>query len=135
MITKMLVINYLFVVCARHRLRIIVLFARVSTRRSRAVVLFRASSVRSVARVVRKLACCFAHRKLASLRISRVVARAVRTRHTLFACVACVRASSHNIIRVLFARCRLSIARSCRASGSRVARCPRAILKSFDYNH
>ena len=63
------------------------------------------------------------------------VARAVRTRHTLFACVACVRASSHNIIRVLFARCRLSFARSCRASGSRVARCPRAILKSFDYNH
>jgi hypothetical protein len=91
MTTKILVINYLFVVCARHRLRIIVLFARVSTRRSRAVVLFRASSVRSVARVVRKLACCFAHRKLASLRISRVVARAVRTRHTLFACVACVR--------------------------------------------
>jgi hypothetical protein len=131
MTTKILVINYLFVVCARHRLRIIVLFARVSTRRPRVVVLFRASS----ARVIRKLVCCFAHRKLASLRISRVVARAVRTRHTLFACVACVRVSSHNIIRVLFARCRLSIARSCRASGSRVARCPRAILKSFDYNH
>ena len=96
------------------------------------VTLFRASSARSVARVVRKLACCFAHRKLASLRISRVVARAVRTRHTLF---ACVRASSHIIIRVMFARCRLSFARSCRTSGSRVARCPRVILKLFDYNH
>jgi hypothetical protein len=72
MATKILVINYLFVVCARHRLRIIVLFVRVSTRRSHTVVLFRASSARSVARVVRKLACCFAHRKLASLRISRV---------------------------------------------------------------
>jgi hypothetical protein len=48
-----------------------VLFARVSARRSHTVVLFRASSARSVARVVRKLACCFAHRKLTSLRISR----------------------------------------------------------------
>jgi hypothetical protein len=89
------------------------------------VTLFRASSARSVARVVRKLACCFAHRKLASLRISRVVAREVRMRHALFACVACVRASSHNIIRVLFAHCRLSIVRSCRTSG-RVSHAVRA---------
>jgi hypothetical protein len=48
-----------------------VLFARVSARRSHTVVLFRASSARSVARVVRKLACYFTHRKLTSLRISR----------------------------------------------------------------
>jgi hypothetical protein len=37
----------------------------------RTVVLFRASSARYVTRVVRMLACCFAHRKLTSLRISR----------------------------------------------------------------
>jgi hypothetical protein len=48
-----------------------VLFARVSACRSHTVVLFRASSARYVARVVRKLACYFAHRKLASLRIPR----------------------------------------------------------------
>jgi hypothetical protein len=48
-----------------------VLFARVSAHRSHTVVLFRASSARYVARVVHKLACCFAHRKLASLRIPR----------------------------------------------------------------
>jgi hypothetical protein len=47
------------------------LFARVFARRSYTVVLFRASSARYVTRVVRKLACCFAHRKLTSLRISR----------------------------------------------------------------
>jgi hypothetical protein len=45
--------------------------SRVSARRLHAVVLFRASFARYVARVVRKLACCFAHRKLTSLRISR----------------------------------------------------------------
>jgi hypothetical protein len=48
-----------------------VLFARMSTLRSYTVVLFRASSARYVTRVVRKLVCCFAHRKLTSLRISR----------------------------------------------------------------
>jgi hypothetical protein len=42
------------------------LFARVFARRSHTIMLFRVSS----ARVVRKLACCFAHRKLTSLRIS-----------------------------------------------------------------
>jgi hypothetical protein len=47
-----------------------VLFAHVSARCSHTVVLFRASSARSVARVVRKLACCFVHCKLISLRIS-----------------------------------------------------------------
>jgi hypothetical protein len=47
------------------------LFARVSAHRSHTVMLFRASSACYVARVIRKLACCFAHRKLISLRISR----------------------------------------------------------------
>ena len=52
-------------VCRQHGM------SRVSARRLQVVVLFRASSARYVTRVVRKLACYFAHRKLTSLRISR----------------------------------------------------------------
>jgi hypothetical protein len=120
MTTKILVINYLFVVCARHRLRIIVLFARVSTRRSRVVMLFRTSS----AHVVRKLACCFAHRKLASLRISRVVACAVRTRHTLFACVACRRI-------ILFACCLPVVDFLSRVHAAHLGRVSRAVRARY----
>ena len=45
--------------------------SRMSARRLHTVVLFRAPSARYVARVVQKLAYCFVHRKLTSIRISR----------------------------------------------------------------